>query len=427
VSDRVAEWRRRAGEQGRHYVSDAGWGLALEITVLGGSILTFLLLARGLGPAGYGYYAAIQGLVSLARPLVAGWSGLVLLEDAIRDRLDLRRSYREMLLAVGVMAVIVLVVTVGIAHPLLPRVSVVTTVTFVAAEVVGNSSVSLPAAAIQASRGFASSARARLAEQALQALAIVVLWAVRDLTLSSVAVATLAVNVATGAVVGFVCARVCSLPPGGRFPRWEQLRRGGMYAVVLLCFGVEEDADKTLLVRDGYDTTAGLYAAGYRLVQIGLLPLRVLTSATHNKFLEHDDSAIGQHWRRSVRFTLPSAAYGVVATGGLVLLAPLAPLVLGHAYRGSVVMIRLLALLILFRSLTVFAFNGLMGLGCRAWRTSVLLAAAVVNLALNLTLIPVLSWRGCVVATLAGETVYLSLTWIGLHHFQRLHDRRVQE
>ena len=60
------------------------------------------------------------------------------------------------------------------------------------------------------------------------------------------------------------------------------------------------------------------------------------------------------------------------------------------------------------------------------WRAFVLALTALVNVTLNVVLIPTLSWKGAVIATLAGETVFLSLTWIGLLWFQFVHDEGVR-
>ncbi len=421
----LVDLRARISSNGQGLASDLGWGLAFELMVLVGALVTFLLLARDLGPAEYGYYAAIQGFISVLSPLVAGWSGFVLLEDTIRDKSDVQRTWRSLTTAVAVCSAAVLLITVCVAHPLLPKVAVTTTMAFVAAEVVGNALVQTSSAMIQAVHGFASSTRARLVLLACQTILVVGLWADRQLTLTSVAIGTLMINVSIGVAVLVLCMRACQVGLGFLRPSGQQLRRGGLYAVVLLCFAVEEDADKTLLVEYRFDRTAGVYAAAYRVVQLGLLPLRVMISATHQRFLEHDPEAVGQHWRRSKRFTVPAAIYGVVAVAGFELAAPLLPDVLGSSYSGTTTMVRFLAVLVLFRSLTSFAFNGLMGLGKRAWRTTVLGVSAGANLVLNLALIPLISWRGCVIATIVGETLYLVLTWYGLRRFQREQDAAV--
>ncbi len=416
--------RRLAGRRGE-LVHDMGWGLGYELTSLFSAICTFLLLARALHPAGFGYYSAIGGLVAVSGTFTSGWGGFVLLEDVLRDGADLTKTFRRLISSLAVCAAIVLLVTVGIARPLIHTVPIWITVTYVAAEAVGASSVKIAASAIQAVHGFAASTRPTIVLQALGAAAIVVLWLAHSLSLASAGVATLAVNLVVGAGAILLCVKRCRLSPGLASPPREQLRRGLLYAIALLCFVIEEDSDKVLLVHFGYSTIGGIYSAAYRIVQMGLIPLRVMVSATHNRFLAHDENARNQHWRRSVIFTIPSAIYGVVAVSALIVCAPLAPDVLGHAYAGTATMIRWIGFLILFRSVTMFPFNGLMGLGHRGLRTAVLATSAVVNLTLSVLLIPSMSWKACVLATFVGESLFCALAWLVLLREQRAHDRAV--
>jgi O-antigen/teichoic acid export membrane protein/O-antigen ligase len=407
-------------------VRDAGWGTGLQVVSVAGSAFTFLVLARDLGPVGFGYYAAIAGIVGLIGTVVNAWVGFVVNENVVRDRQPVADSIASLSSWVAIFAVSALVATVALGKVVVPYVPVTTTLLFVGGTVVGSSLLRLGASTVQSLFGYALSARMPMLLQGMLLLTMVGLWLGHDITLLSVALTTLLVTTGVGVLSVLTAQRSCRVRFRFGRPRVADLRRGSLYAAVLLCFATEEDIDKPLLVRFGFSHVAGPYSAAYNIVTMALLPLNAATSSTHLRFLAHDPDAIGEHTRRSLKMTIPSGIYGAVATAGIIAGAPLVPKVLGSAYAGTTTMIRLLAALVLFRSLTVFAFNGLMGIGRGGWRTFVLAASALINVGLNVALIPLLSWKGAVIATIAGESVFLCLTWVGLLWFQYVHDEGVR-
>jgi O-antigen/teichoic acid export membrane protein len=127
-----------------------------------------------------------------------------------------------------------------------------------------------------------------------------------------------------------------------------------------------------------------------------------------------------------VRFTALSAAYGAVAVVVLVVAAPLIPVVLGDAYRQTATMLPWLAGLVLLRALSLFAFNGLMGLRRNGARLAIIVCSALAAVIGGVVLITGYSWQGAVLATFISEIVFVSLTWLALVHVQRRHDRSLE-
>lgn len=417
--------RPRMKLKANSFLRAASWGSAFQVVNAASSGFMFLVLARDLGPTGFGFFAAVAGVTGLISTVVNGWIGFVITENIIRDHElpEITVASVNSWLAIG--AALSLGITAAIANLLVPHVPTTTTLVYLSASVLGASAMGMGASTVQSIKGYATSVRLPLLQQGVLLVALVVLWLNHAVTLLSVGL----VMLFSATVLGLIAVAWASTSCSVRFrfgrPRIADLRRGSFYAVTLLCFATEEDVDKPLLVRFGFTHTAGLYSAAYNIVTIGLMPLDAVTAATHNRFLEHNPEAKGQHSKRSIQVTMFSGAYGLIATVTLWFAAPLVPDVLGQTYRGTSDMIRLLAVLILFRSLTVFASNGLMGLGKRVWRTMSLVVAALVNVVLNVTLIPSLSWKGAVIATIGGETCFMVLTWAGLLRYQRAHDAEV--
>jgi O-antigen/teichoic acid export membrane protein len=180
-----------------------------------------------------------------------------------------------------------------------------------------------------------------------------------------------------------------------------------------------------VLASHGYRTETGLYAAAYRIVQLGLLPVGVLFGVSHQRFLNHQEGEKNQHLRRSVKFAGVTAAYGLLFAIFVVIIAPVLPRLVGEDFRGSVQMVRWLAPLVLLRSLAIFPSNGLMGLGKTFLRSMLLVFTAAVSMVLYIVLIPIMNWKGAVLGTMIGEALLAVLAWGFLLYHQRADNERI--
>jgi O-antigen/teichoic acid export membrane protein len=185
-----------------------------------------------------------------------------------------------------------------------------------------------------------------------------------------------------------------------------------------------EDSDKIFMTRFADPVDAGLYAASYRLVSLGLIPVKALVNSSHPRFLVDTPGARTEHLTRALRFTAPAAAYTLVATAGIVLIAPVVPRLLGGEYAGTAAIMVMLAPLVLFRSLALFPLNALLGLARYRMRLLVIFGCAVLNVGLNLVLVPRWSYHGAIVSTLVSEVVFFVAAWTCVAVAQRQHDQR---
>jgi len=83
--------------------------------------------------------------------------------------------------------------------------------------------------------------------------------------------------------------------------------------------------------------------------------------------------------------------------------APVVPMILGAEYARTAEALRWLALLPLFKAIHYFLADSLTGAGYQGTRTAMQILVAVLNVGLNLWLIPAYSWRGAAWASLASD------------------------
>jgi O-antigen/teichoic acid export membrane protein len=98
------------------------------------------------------------------------------------------------------------------------------------------------------------------------------------------------------------------------------------------------------------------------------------------------------------------------------------PLVIGKSYAASVPAIRMLALIPLLRCFHYAAGNAISGCASQWYRTGAQLFAALLNLGLNLMLIPHWSWKGAAIASLITDGSLGVMNWatfLYLHYGRR--------
>jgi O-antigen/teichoic acid export membrane protein len=196
-----------------------------------------------------------------------------------------------------------------------------------------------------------------------------------------------------------------------------ELAEGFYWAVGLSAQSIYNDIDKTMLTRLSTLDAVGIYAAAYRLIDAAFIPLRSVLYAAFARFFKHGASGIVGSTRYARKLMPRTGGYGLLSCLVLIIFAPLVPRFLGSEYTIAVEAVRWLAPIVLFRSLHYFFGDALSGAGHQLLRTIMHVAVAVLNVVLNLWLIPIYSWRGAAWASLASDGslmlgMCLAATWL---------------
>ncbi len=184
---------------------------------------------------------------------------------------------------------------------------------------------------------------------------------------------------------------------------WSDLHEGLSFSLSSSAISVYNDIDKTLLVSMGQIYAAGIYAAAYRVVDVLTTPIYSLYAAAAPRFFRegaHGVEGAARLSTRMLRWTIP---FGLAAALCLFLGAPLLPLAFGRSFAGSVTALRWLCLLPVIRGMH-YAWGTTITASASQWlRTATQACAAILNLGLNLVLIPRWSWQGAALASLITD------------------------
>jgi O-antigen/teichoic acid export membrane protein len=402
------------------------WGMAAEAGRVLTSGVCFFLLARTLGPRQFGQFAGLLALVSVFFPFAALGAGNLLVMRVARDPSTFRTQWYIALRTVVVGSTAACVAAVFLARLIMPSIPLSIVIAVSVAELIACSAIEV-------------SGHTYVAHDRLRGVAILrtLLGGTRVVGLMFMMVSGTSKTLAAWAplyLLSTILAAAIALIAATRaFGRPEQtpmrvreLGRGLPFAFGAASAEVQDDIDKTLLVRFGFLAEAGVYAVAYRVVSFVFLPVRALLFASYASFFRVGaDGAVSA--RRLARrlmvipliYTSAMAAIGMAGAGVF-------QSMLGDGYESAAVILRLLLFLPIVRVLQYFPADALTGSGHQHVRAGLQTCTAVLNVALNVALIPRLGWRGPVVATFASEVLFAAVLWWRLNTISRRETRSME-
>ncbi|MBX3314116.1 MAG: lipopolysaccharide biosynthesis protein [Actinobacteria bacterium] len=402
--------------------SEQIWAMALETGNIVGTMLAFLLLGRSLGVDGYGGYVSLYAVISPLVTLSSSGVVMALLQHAVARDEPIAETARSSLSIVLLFGGVLSVGASAFAFFVVGGLGPVAIVSIVLIELVTTPVLLVGATVIQAETSFEGAAKVRLLLVAGRSVMLVALFLAGALTVANLGIAQLTWSALLGLVTlqnvgrryGF------SLVPGRIHP--SHVRTNLVFSAAISADAVGNDGDKVVLASYKYTEDTGLYGAAYRIVQLGMVPLGALANTTHVRFLARSDEP--RHYLKlAVRYSGIAALYGIVFAIGVVIAAPIFPLVMGSSFEGSVEMARWLSPIVLLRGLGMYSLNALLGLGRTGLRTTIVVANAAFGVTLYLILIPGRGWHGALIGTLITEVLQVVMTWTALLYCQRQRDR----
>ncbi|NJL48285.1 MAG: hypothetical protein HC929_13390 [Leptolyngbyaceae cyanobacterium SM2_5_2] len=137
-----------------------------------------------------------------------------------------------------------------------------------------------------------------------------------------------------------------------------------------------------------------------------------MLGASYARFFKHGEAGIAGTIRFARKLIPIACLYGVICGVILILFAPFVAPLLGEDFAESAQVLIWLSPILLIAGLQYLAADSLTGAGFQRSRSFVQVAAAAVNVGLNLYWIPRYSWQGAIWATLTSELFKLVALWL---------------
>lgn len=395
-------------------VKDSMWMLSSQILGIFIQGAYFIIVARVLGAEAYGIFIGIASFVKLLFPFVGCGSSDIFLKHVARDS-KLFRGYWGTALSTSVLFTVGLVpIMLGLVKVIFtPSTSLLLVLFILLADLIGGKFYDLSAKAFAVCDQFKLNARNSIlynTGKLLAAIALLIffedgnvvawggLYCIGSLLPSIVSLLT--VNKLFGSPI----FNLRKYPP--------EFAEGFFFAISQSAETVNGQIDRTMLVSLASADAAGIYAAGYRFIDVGYIIIIAVMSATYTRFLRHGASGIKKGLGFALKLVPVAVGYGILSAIALVCVAPFTANILGEQYAESGGVLIWLAPIHLIATLQFIAADTLTGSGFHRSRSVLQVAAAFINFGANLYLIPRFSWQGAAWATLTSEIFKLVTLWI---------------
>ncbi|MDH3707097.1 MAG: glycosyltransferase [Acidimicrobiia bacterium] len=406
----------------RRAVTDTGWnGIGQVVTAVSG-LLVFASLTQLLNAATFGVYAGSVAIAGIALGF-ASFGAPELLMRAVAHRQSTAidawaRGLRVTLLTTAV----VLVLLVVPARLLVPQVATWVVLLLAAAEFVNFALNKTNAAVFYAERDFLRGNVASASGDVTKAVAALGLLVTGRDSLEAIAIAFAAASALSVLIGTWLVLHRHGRPAGIQKAGRTYVGQGLALAAGQASASINSSVDQTLLVRAGFERDAGLYGVAVRLMQYSLIPARAWLSTTYPEYFNRGTAGLRSVIAFAGRAGRPLVAWALGVGVVLFVGAPAAEQLLGDSYTGSATVIAAIAGLPLLLMLRSIMSDVLVGSGRFGTRSGAIAVTALVNVVLNLALIPDHGWRGAVVATYASEVLLLVILGAVIARAVRLED-----
>ena len=394
---------------------NASWMLAGQAFVLLSQAAYFLILARVLGSGQYGIFVGASAAIGIIGNFSALGSGMVLLRYVSADRSRFSVYWGNAICTTVFGGSIATVCIALFGSRLLGIRAPAMLIMVAAGDCIFSKLGDCAGQAFQAVERLCPAAILSALNSLLRLSAAGILWlSLGHANATNWVFAALIVS-ALGAAVGIF---MVSIQLG--FPTFDpkllltSMREGFGFSVAYSTTSIYNDLDKAMLTRYGMYAANGVYSVAYKLIEISCIPIRSLHAASLPRFFQRGTQGVQATRICAARILSRTFPYAIVAAIGLLLGAPLAPTVLGASFTKSVSALRWLCLIPVFRTLHLSSGDAITAAGHQRYRTSSQIAAALLNLGLNLLLIPSFSWKGAAWASLLTDGALAAANWMAL-------------
>ncbi len=398
---------------------DVSWMLIARLINVVIQAAYFVIVARALGAENYGSFVGVTSLASLFFPFAALGSDSVLVKEVSIDR-NLFSSYWGNTLLVlcasstGIIIFLLLISPFIFSH----SISLLTIALLLLADLFFLGLIEASNKAFRSVDLMPKTAQMvvlNTAAKLVAALCLVFFFkptgSATHIGVDTWAILYLVSSIVVG-VVGLIGVGKLAGNPKLNLSRIrDDVNQGIYFSIGTSANNINSNVDKTMLASMATLDATGIYGSAYRFINIGNVPILSLFNATYPRFFQHGNKGIKNCFNFAKKLLPILIGYGVLSIVAFQVFAPLIPKILGPEYEGAVTTLRWLAPLPAMIGLQLVAADTLTGSNHQKARSHMQVAAAIINVILNLWLIPIYGLFGAIWATLASDSIKLVGLW----------------
>lgn len=387
-----------------------------HISKLSAQALFFILFARSMGAEIFGVFSGVLALVIIATPFFAFGAGSVLVKNCSTDATKITEYIGNALLMSAATSLI--------AFPILHFIQTAafsakyTSLVFCAiffSDFVFSKLNEIASQVFQSQSKMSKFAEFTILTGLLRVAAVALLYLLElNTSLNNWLLAYISSSFLGAIYAWYWCIRVYGTP--SPCFKYNKIGEGLFFSAGLASQGVYNDADKALILR--YDTQfiSGNYSAAYKIIDIAFSPIRAFLSVTYTGFFKAGSNGLGAAYTYALRILPATIALGTISLLGILFASFLITPILGDSFENAKSIVYFLCAIPLLRSIHFVLADCFTGAGYQKTRCLIQLLFAALNVALNIYLIPIYSWKASAIVSIFCD-LGLCIAFYSLLHF----------
>ena len=392
---------------------DTMWMLLSKLFNIVVQAVYFIIVARSLGTDNYGSFVVIAAIASIVFPFVPLGSEHILVKNVALERSSFNTYWGNSLVILtcnGILFTIALLLLSPLIFP--SNVDWWTILLILLSDLIGLALLDLGLKALMAANMVDKLAQLGVlgtCSKLLAALSLTVFFEQANLAIWSYLY--FASSVIMGIVTVILVNRMVGIPRPVLSELKSNIAQGLDFSIGTSANNINANLDKSMLGKLSSVTAAGIYGSAYRFIDVGIIPLLALFGATYTRFFKYGTSGIKGSFSFAKRLLPILVLYAIATLAGYWIFAPYIPVILGEEYRDAIDALLWLSPIPAITTLQYLAADTLTGAGNQKIRSRIQVVAAIINILLNIWLIPRFAWRGAAWATLTSDILRLLCLW----------------
>jgi O-antigen/teichoic acid export membrane protein len=386
----------------------------------------FILIARLLGKNSYGSFVAITAIANLVFPFVPLGSEHLLVKNVSTNRATFSANWGNGLVLSAANGTFLTILLFVLSPWLFPgNISWLAILLILVADLIGLAILDLGSKALMAGDMINKNAQLGVLNTCSKLLAALSLMAFFP---NPTVVSWGYLYFASSLVITILTIALITKMMGLPRPVFSELKsnlvQGFYFSISTSANNINANLDKSMLSKMSGVGATGIYASAYRFIDVGNTPLLALFGATYTRFFQHGASGIRGSLNFGKRLLPILTFYAIASVIGFWFLSPFVPTILGAEYEEAVEALLWLSPLPAIACFQYLAADVLTGSGNQKSRSIVQVGSALVNVILNIILIPHFSWKGAACATIISDSLRLVCLWLIVYVLYRREGKR---
>ena len=395
-------------------VKEAAWLLIAKLFNVFVQAAYFIIVARVLGPENYGSFIGVTALGSIVFPFVAFGTENVLLQKVAVKPSSFPIYWGNSLFILLINGLLLSLICLLISPRFFAdQISLMTIALIIFADLICLGAIEFSTKALMS---------VYLAKKTSQ----LIVFATCGKLLAALSLATFFAHPSietwavlytiSHAIIAILAITIVNRLVGSPKPKFASLiatiKQGFFFSIGISAHNINANLDKTMLASMAGLQATGIYGSAYRFIDVGNVPITSLFGASYTRFFKYGESGINSTLKFAKKLLPYLAVYSVVCFVGYHVFAPLIPYILGAEYQDAIPALLWLSPLPAILAFQLLAADTLTGAGYQRSRSMIETSAAVLNLGLNIWLIPRYSWKGAAWATIASDSCRMVCLWV---------------